>query len=200
MGSALLNDGKDQVPLKGAICEFRLVKYGKHFPHVYVYNNQVCVCENVCARALRCAFCTLASLCLTLSLCLPCSLRAHVYAFWTIHTRAQHATVLSLLFVVVGTPPLACHSRYRTQDAVGKTHALYPGLLGPFKAKNELDSRTEYRSPASHVTVRDTIGNNETLLLRSVQANDTGKWDGDMAVTDFAMLDPNRTLYHYAVR
>jgi hypothetical protein len=38
MGPALGNDRN--MPLKEAICEFRLVKYGKHFPHVYVYNNQ----------------------------------------------------------------------------------------------------------------------------------------------------------------
>jgi Glycosyltransferase 61 len=85
---------------------------------------------------------------------------------------------------------------HKTQWA--KHTPFIQGYLAILKLGMNLTVMPEYHSPTSHVSVPD--GTNETLVLRSVQAKDTGKWDGDTAVTDFAMLDPNRTLYQYAVR
>jgi Glycosyltransferase 61 len=87
---------------------------------------------------------------------------------------------------------------HKTQWA--KHTPFIQGYLAILKLGMNLTVVPEYHSPTSHVSVPDHNGKNETLVLRSVQAKDTGKWDGDTAVTDFAMLDPNRTLYQYAVQ
>jgi hypothetical protein len=66
--------------------------------------------------------------------------------------------------------------------------------------------KTVVHSPTSHISVRDINGNDRTvtssdqLVLCSVQGKYTGMYEGDTAITDFAIIDPNRTLYQFALR
>jgi Glycosyltransferase 61 len=198
MGPAL--DNNRNAPLKQAICEFRLVKYGKHFPHVYVYHTTKQVCKSA-RRSTLYPRRLLSHTAVSFSHCrlsiVPRSLPMYTRTRARAHSMQQFYRCFSWWLAHPHLPAILV-TGHKTQWA--KHTPFIQGYLAILKLGMNLTVVPEYHSPTSHVPVRDTNGNNETLVLRSVQAKDTGKWDGDTAVTDFAMLDPNRTLYQYAVQ
>jgi Glycosyltransferase 61 len=191
-------DSTTDDPLQEAICEFRIVLWGEHFPHVYVshFNNRSICCRCVCEPSVvlssfflsRCVFVTSTILLVTLAYVYRMQQFYRCFSWWLAHPHL----------------PAILVTGHKTKWA--QKTSFIQGYLAMLRLGLNLTVVPEYHSPTSHVQVRESNGNNHTaissdrLVLRSVQGKDTGMYEGDTALTDFAMIDPDRTLYQYAVR